>query len=221
MALRVALDNEMIVKDPMRALKLPKLPKPQIESMSESDIGKLLEVAKDYNIYETIVTGFCTGLRTGEMLALDWKDVILRTNQIPIYKTLVRVKDESGKEVLKVQFMPKTDCGFRTVPSSKEIVKLLNALKKRLAKGFNDNGIVFCSIKGTRIHPRNINRDLERPMQKSRCRRISANVTWHTFATTAIELGAEAKTVSEILGHRRIVTTFNIYYIRLQRRQKK
>jgi len=83
--------------------------------------------------------------------------------------------------------MPKTDTGFRTVPLSHENVALLRALKKkRLAEALNDNGIVFCSVKGTRIHPRNFNRDLASICEKAGINKISANVTRHTFASTAL-----------------------------------
>jgi len=212
MALSKAMDNEFIVRDPMRGLKLAAVPKPQIEIVPEADIGRLLEAAKGRNIYEAVTTGLMTGMRVGEMFALDWPDIDLKRGEISVYKTLVRVKDENKKEVLKVQFMPKTDSGFRTVPLNQENVELLKALKKkRLAKGFNDNGIVFCSTKGTRILPRNFNRDLENICEKANIKRISANVTRHTFASTAIERGAEYKTVSEILGHKDVTTTLNNY----------
>ena len=212
MALSKALDNELIIKDPIRGLKLPKLSKPQIEIVSEKDISKLLKAAKGRNIYEAVITGLGTGMRIGEMLALDWVDVDLKNAEIAVYKTLVRVKDENKREVLKVQSMPKTDNGIRTVPLSRENVDLLKALKKKhLVKGLNDNGIVFCSTEGTRIHPRNFNRDLENVCMKAGIKRISANVTRHTFASTAIARGAEYKTVSEILGHKDVTTTLNNY----------
>ncbi len=212
MALRKALDNELIIKDPMRGLKLPKLLKPQIEIVPEKDVSKLIKAAKGHNVYEVVATGLGTGMRIGEMLALDWADIDLKRAEVTVHKTLVRLKDDNNKEILKVQFIPKTECGLRTVPLSRENVELLKKLKrKRLTKGFYDNGIVFCSTKGKRMHPRNFNRDLESICKKAGIKRISANVTRHTFASTAIARGAECKTVSEILGHKDVTTTLNNY----------
>ena len=95
---------------------------------------------------------------------------------------------------------------------SRDNIKLLKALKKqRFSEGFNDNGIVFCSKKGTHISPRNFNRALESICKKAGIKGITANITRHTFATIAIERNAEVKTVSEILGHKRIKTTYNNY----------
>lgn len=212
MALDKAMKNEMIVKDPTRGLKLPTVPKPRMEILPENDVGKLLQAAKGRNIYEAIETGLGTAMRIGEILALDWADIDLKRAEVTVYKTLIRVKDENGKEVIKVQSAPKTDSSVRTIPLSEKNVGLLKELKKkRLASGFNDNGIVFCSVKGTHIHPRNFNRDLTRICDKAGIKVISANVTRHTFASTAIARGADYKTVSEILGHKDITTTLNNY----------
>lgn len=86
-----------------------------------------------------------------------------------------------------------------------------NLKKKRFIKGIKDNGIVFSSTTGTRIHPRNFNHHLENICKKAGIMRISAHVTRHTFVTNAIERGAEVKTVSDIIGHRKIETTYNNY----------
>ncbi len=67
MALRKAKKNDLIIKDPMIGVKLPKLPKPEIESMAISDIDKFLDVAKKHNIYQAVVTGLGTGMRIGEL----------------------------------------------------------------------------------------------------------------------------------------------------------
>lgn len=212
MAISQAIDNELIVKDPTRGLKLPGLPKPEIGCLTDTEIFRLLKVAKGRNIYELLYTDFSTGMRVGETLALDWLDVNLKKEELKVHKTLVRVKGDNNKETLKIQDIPKTHSSNRTVPMSKNNVQLLKELrKKRLAKGLNDNGIVFCSTRGTRIHPRNVNRDLESICKKAGIRKISIHVSRHSFATNAIECGAEVKTVSDIIGHSKIETTYNNY----------
>lgn len=212
MAFHVAKDNELILKDLLSGLKLPKLEKPQIESIAVCDIGKLLAQARKYHIYEAIVIGLGTGMRPGELLVLEWQDVDLIRAEVKVSKTLIRCKDERGKETLKAQHATKTDCGYRTIPLSQDNVRLLKALKKkRFAQGFKDNGIMFCSLKGTYLNPRNYNRALETICKNAGIKRITANITRHTFATIAIERNAEVKTVSEILGHRRVETTYNNY----------
>ena len=64
MALRKAKENDLIIKDPMIGVKLPKIPKTEIESMTVSDIDKFLDVAKNHNIYQAVVTGLGTGKPT-------------------------------------------------------------------------------------------------------------------------------------------------------------
>jgi site-specific recombinase XerD len=95
---------------------------------------------------------------------------------------------------------------------SSENVGLLKKLKRKsLAKGFYDNCIVFCSIKGTRTHPHDFNWELESICKKADIKRISANVIRNTLASNAIARGAECKTVSEILGRKEVTITLNNY----------
>jgi site-specific recombinase XerD len=212
MAFGVARNNELIAKDPLSGLKLPKLKKPEIESMAVCDIHKFLDAAQESSIYNAVMFGLGTGVRIGELLALNWPDFDFLNAEVSITKTLIRSKDKNNKEILKVQDSVKTDRSFRTVPLNRDIITMLKTLKKkRLAEGFNDNNIVFCSQKGTHMSPRNFNRVLKSICNKAGIKKISANVTRHTFATVAVERKAEIKTISEILGHRRIETTYNNY----------
>ena len=212
MAFRVARQNAMLDKDLLSGLKLPRLQKPRIESLTAEEAKLLLNAAKDSYVYEALAIALGTGLRIGEILALTWNDFDYRNSELTIKKTLVRIKDKFGREVLSVQQTLKTQSSLRTVPLSRSNVSLLRGLKKRrLTEGFADHGIIFCSTKGTHISPRNFNHTLERICERAGIKRISANVTRHTFATLAVERNAEVKVVSEILGHSKIETTYNNY----------
>jgi integrase len=211
-ALRAARENELIAKDPFVGVKLPKLQKPKIESLSIQDIEKLMKVAQNYNIYEAIEIAFSTGLRIGEVLALEWEDVDYKKAELNITKTLIRSENDKGKEVLKVQYTLKTESSLRTVPLNHRNVDLLKDLKKRRSvDDITDNGIIFCSTRGTHIYFRNFNRSLEAICEKAGIKRISANILRHSFASIAIERKADVKAVSKIMGHTKIETTFNNY----------
>lgn len=148
----------------------------------------------------------------GELLALEWNDIDYANAELSITKTLIRSKSKAKQEVLKVQHTLKTESSLRTVPLSCINVELLKALKKRrLSDGTTDNGIIFCSTKGTYISFRNFNRTLEAICKKAGIKRISANVLRHSFASIAIDRNAERKAVSKILGHTKIETTYNNY----------
>jgi site-specific recombinase XerD len=114
--------------------------------------------------------------------------------------------------VLKVQDTLKTESSLRTVPLNHRNVDLLKDLKKRrVVDSITDNGIVFCSTRGTHISFRNFNRSLEAICEKAGIKRISANILRHSFASIAIERKADMKAVSKIMGHTKIETTFNKY----------
>lgn len=77
---------------------------------------------------------FQTGLRSGELSALMWKDV--KEDSISITKTEIRYRDEDENYVFDVRDAPKTKAGYRTVyltPEAKMIIKRIRALNP-----FND-----------------------------------------------------------------------------------
>ena len=80
-------------------------------------------------------------------------------------------------------------------------------------KKYGDKSVfVFCSEKGTPLMKRNIYRAFNNIIEKSE---IQSPVTFHSFrhsfATRLLEKGADIKTVSNLLGHRSIQITLDIY----------
>ena len=80
-----------------------------------------------------IFLAFGTGLRRGELLALRWKDVDLKTGTLQVRQTLVRVTNHSatkaeGRTQLIVQ-EPKTAQSRRTVPIPEECLAALRQHK--------------------------------------------------------------------------------------------
>jgi integrase len=211
-AFRVAIQNDMMVKNPMIGIQLPKLQKPRIESLNVKEVDQLREAAKGYNIYEAVEIALSTGLRVGELLALEWSDINYKSAEIRICKTLIVSKADKGQEFTKVQHTLKTENSQRSVRLSSSNAEMLKAMKKRrMAENVDDNGIVFCSTKGTYIQRRNFNRTLGRICKTAGIKEISANILRHTYGSIAIDRNIGAKTVSRTLGHSKIETTFNNY----------
>jgi integrase len=202
-----AIENDLISRNPLIGIKLPKIDKPDIESMSVPEIEELIAASKGYNIEFAIRVAVCTGLRIGELLALTWDDFDAKQPILRINKTLIRIENK-----IRVQESLKTESSQRTVPISRDIAWDLIRLKRhRLTERIEDNGIMFCSTRGTYTSPRNFNRSLEAICKKAGIGRISANVLRHSFASIAIERDAEVKAISEMMGHTKIETTYNNY----------
>lgn len=156
-----------------------------------------------------------SGMRIGELCALQWKDIDFKNNILHINKTLQRVyiNDREIHSSKIVITEPKTHNAERDIPISKEFA---NELKKY--KTEPEHYLLSCSNKW--IEPRTYRRFFERISKKANIERINFHGLRHTFATNCIKLGIDYKTVSELLGHATVNITLNLY-VHPQMSQKK
>ena len=116
-----------------------------------------------------------TGLRQGELLALEEKDII-DGNTVKINKTLRSVKvydsDKGYKYELKTT-KPKTKTSRREVPipdalkpELKKLKKLVAEEKLRLGALYKDNKLLFPSETGTYIDAKNLQRSWKRALDR-------------------------------------------------------
>ncbi len=145
------------------------------------------------------VIALLTGLRKGEILALQWKDINFEQNIISITKEVEHINNRPHiKE-------PKTENGIRIVP-------LLNNLKERLKPLvgqpehyiFSDDG----GITPLRKQRYNV---LYKKYQQEVGINCTAHQLRHSYATIAVEENAGVKELQNALGHADITTTMNIY----------
>lgn len=156
-----------------------------------------------------------SGIRIGELCALQWKDIDFKNNILHINKTLQRVyindtKIHSSKIVITE---PKTHNAERDIPINKDFA---NELKKY--KTESEHYLLSCSNKW--IEPRTYRRFFQRISKKANIEKINFHGLRHTFATNCIKLGIDYKTVSELLGHATVNITLNLY-VHPQMSQKK
>ncbi len=140
-----------------------------------------------------------TGMRKGEILALQWKDVDFENNVIDVYKS---VYHEGNKPKIKGT---KTEAGTRLVP-------LLNPLKETLLKILPaDKEKYLFSDDGSSPLTEKRYTNLYKKYQEENGISCTAHQLRHSFATIAFENGISPKDVQEILGHKQLSTTMDIY----------
>ncbi|MEH6477850.1 MAG: site-specific integrase, partial [Sneathiella sp.] len=146
-----------------------------------------------------LLTAVLTGLRAGELRALDWKSV--KFDERSIY--VVAAASKTGR--LK---LPKSSAGYRKVDMPAPLAAELKAWRKLCPKA----GLVFPSQTGGVIVKDNLRKRLWlRLTEYSGVRGHTFHSLRHHYASLLIAAEATPKEVQEALGHADIQTTFNTY----------
>lgn len=145
---------------------------------------------------------FFTGVRSGEAIALQFKD--LNNGYINISKTM----NSHGKRELST---PKTLSSIRKIKIDNVLERDLLNLKKIYEKEhpFNDDLFIFGGIKP--LSPSTINRRKLKACEKANIRPITLHQFRHSHATFLLQKGIIINEVSRRLGHSKVSTTFDIY----------
>lgn len=160
-----------------------------------------------------IVVCLYTGLRIGELLALEWKDVDFQKGVLTVSKSRHEGKDENGRYAQIVE-SPKTVSSRRCIPLPKQILCELRMLKRKSRSA-------YVISNGERSIPvRSYQRSFERLLKKLDIPHKGFHALRHTFATRALECGMDVKMLSELLGHKDPAVTLRRYVHSLMEQKK-
>lgn len=186
--------------------------KKQIEAYNKDQIKNLvasLEETPSFKNLGLLLTIY-SGMRIGEVCALQWKDVDLEEKVIRVNKTIQRIyieEETTGKMKTELQIStPKTKSSQREIP----IVPKLFKMMKDYAKICRPDYFV-CSGTTTPLEPRTYRNYYMKKIEEFGLPHLKFHGLRHTFATLLIASKADIKTVSAILGHSDITTTLNTY----------
>ncbi len=151
-----------------------------------------------------ILIALYTGLRIGELLALTWDDVDFQRGTLSVTKSC----RDSWKDghYQKVLGTTKTLSSERVVPIPKQIYSYLREMKRK-AKG----NFVVTGRTAWGAEVRSYQRTFENLLKKLKIGHRGFHALRHTFATRAIEIGMDVKTLAEILGHKNPMITLERY----------
>lgn len=186
--------------------------KKDLETYTDSEQKKLMSYFISNPSFEHLgmMITLCSGVRIGEITALQFKDIDLDSGTMKIEKTLERIYsiDSNGhrKGTQLIIQTPKSLSSRREVPLPKEII---NILKKSSALVVGDYFV--CSGKAKPIEPRVYRSRFNQACKNAGVRVMKYHGLRHSFATRMLEKKVDIKTTSTILGHSDVKITMNTY----------
>ena len=209
-----ARKTRLIVFDPSEDLQLPAVVKQSRRSITEEERAAILKTAETHRGGLLALLTLYAGLRPGESMALQWKDIDFERNEIHVYKAV-----ESGSTEIKG---PKTQAGIRDIPIHAALLPRLQAAKQ---------GPFDYVLTDTRNRP--LNNATKQKMWDSFKHKMDVNLGGkllrntiiesklapdfslyclrHTFCTDLQRAGVPINVAKELMGHANISVTANIY----------
>lgn len=200
--LEQAVTERIILTNPAKGCKLPKLEKKEMKILPQEKIGPYLAEAEERGLLAAYYLELTTGLRRGELLALLWTDLDAESKTISVTKQVDRIK---GKLVVR---QPKTQNSVRTLAIPQRVLDLLMEEHRK----HPNNPYMFPSPKtGTMFDPDSFRHTYDKILKAIGAEHIRFHDLRHTFATLSLKNGVDVKTLSGVLGHYSAGFTLSTY----------
>jgi integrase len=165
----------------------------RFDFLTEKEAEKILAHSEG-QIKEMIFFALKTGVRFGELIALDWNDINFQDKLITIRRSIVREVMGSTKSN-RIRYIP-----------------LLPSVAEMLRKKNKKSGFVF-TRKGEAFKQYYCCKKLYQACKKAGLRKIGWHKLRHTFASHLAQNGVAIQVIKELLGHSDITTTMRYAHL--------
>lgn len=201
--------NNLVVSCNLSKLTIKKKDK-EMRVLCQSEQDALIRVLiADMDLYKFgVLLSLYTGIRIGELCALQWEDLSITNSTLKVRKTMQRIQETNIGASSKTKIIitePKSDCSIRDIPLPSFLVEI--------ARQFRDHpkAYILSGERGKYIEPRTMQNRFKTYVKESGISDANFHSLRHTFATRCVEVGFELKSLSEVLGHSNVNITLNRY----------
>lgn len=224
--MQYACQIKMLKENPVRYTRLPKSDRrvgsEEKEALSPDLRKRILEAAAGDEVMRPIlITLMFTGMRTGEMLALPWKNVDLENRVITVDRAVTQDTefDSGGKPVSRktVVAMPKTKNGIRQIAMPAQVVEALQAWRNKIAaehpEWLQPEAPVFANQKGELRTYGGFRTNYRHFLKRHGLdgEHLNLHRFRHTYGSMLMEQDVNPRVVQKLMGHKDIKTTLGTY----------
>ncbi len=194
--------------------KPPKVEGYHVEPMNPDQALAILDAVAGGDLEAPVAVALWTGLRQGELLALQWSDVDLSAHRVSVSATLQRRGREWHVEPTKTAKsrrtigLPSPAVETLTVWRQRQLEQRLR-IGPRWATRWGD--LVFTDPTGQPVMAATLTHNFRSVLERAGLRPVRFHDLRHAAATLMLASGTDLKVVSEVLGHSTIATTANVY----------
>lgn len=205
-ALSQAVSLEIIQKEYLNKIKLPAPTEKPVNAFEKQEQQKIEQYCLNSKKQNHIGIVIClyTGLRIGELLALTWDDIDFANGLMKVDKEAYKIKQNGVWHTIIDK--PKTKSSIRVIPLPKTLLSKLKDIKKK-----SKNEHIISTRENKVVDTRSYQKTFERILRKLNIPYKNFHSLRHTFATRAVELGIDVKSLAEIMGHKNPTVTLQRY----------
>jgi len=206
---RYLMRQKVMQRDPVAGVAMPKLSRNIPVFLTVDEVFTLMEMpgvadsfaARDRAMLEML---YSTGMRVAELAALN-------LDRLDLSEGMVRVIGKGNKERLVPVGEPALAALERYWPQRTRL------MAERVARGKQpQEQAVFLNGRGSRLTTRSIERLVSLYAERAGiAARVTPHALRHSFATHLLEMGADLRTVQELLGHASLSTTQKYTHLNL------
>jgi integrase len=169
----------------------------------------LIDAAKEIGglAYTAVFLDAFTGLRRGELLALQYRDVDWLNKEICVQRAVSKVPADDGVHKWLWKIGPTKNKKARRVAAVDAVIQLLAGLKS----GRPEEAFILAGPAGDFIDPDYFDASIFAPVAERPKLKFRFHDLRHFFASMLIDQGESAKYVCDQLGHSSIQVTFDTY----------
>ncbi len=190
-AINTAIRWGIVENNVFSKIKAPKPFKTFPVYITEIDLDKICLATKDILLRNLFRVAFHSGMRLGEILSLQWKDVDM------IGKTITLSNSDSFKTKNKRD---------RLIPINQSLIELFSSMKKNWNR--NNDDFIFSRVKGVKLNGDYVSKKFKKAVRAAGLSdKIHFHTLRHSFASLIHQKGASLTVVKELLGHQDLKTT--------------